>query len=169
MEEIPEMIRKIAAATLFALALPASAQSVPATNYSDIWFNANESGWGVTFTQHPTNQVEAVWYTYDPREPDASSPGNFKPLWLVMPGGTWTSPTSITGDVYVTVGTPFSGNWDPNALKVSKVGSFTFSFANASAATFTYNIAPPAGLASTDPAFGLTAFSGTKSITRQVF
>src|SRR5260221_6912765 len=100
------MIRKTIAALLVALALPAVAQSVPAANYSDIWWKVPafgaESGWGVTFTQHPTtNQVFAVWYTYDPRAADASSPGNFKPLWLVMPGGQWTSPTHITGDVYV--------------------------------------------------------------------
>ena len=169
MEEIPEMIREIAAASLFALALPAFAQSVPAANYSDIWYNTAESGWGVTFTQHPTNQVEAVWYTYDPREPDVSAPGNFKPLWLVMPGGTWTSPTSFTGDVFVTVGTPFAQAWDTAALHATKVGTFTFNFSGTANATFAYAIAPPAGLASTDPAFGLTAFSGTKSITRQVF
>jgi hypothetical protein len=82
------MIRNTIAALLVALALPAAAQSIPAANYSDIWWNPSESGWGVTFTQHPTsNQVFAVWYTYDPRAPDAASPGNFKPLWLVMPGG----------------------------------------------------------------------------------
>jgi hypothetical protein len=86
-----------------------------------------------------------------------------------MPGGKWTSPTSITGDVYVTVGTPFSQGWNPSALGLSKVGSFTFNFSSSSTATFTYNIAPASGLASTDPAFGLTAFSGTKSIARQVF
>lgn len=163
------MIRRFAIASLLALALPASAQSVPNANYSDIWYNAAESGWGVTFTQHSTNQVEAVWYTYDPREPDPASPGNFKPLWLVMPGGTWTTPASITGDVYVTVGTPFSQNWNPNALGVSKVGTFTFNFSSTSTATFAYNIAPPAGLASSDAAFGLVPFSGTKPITRQVF
>jgi hypothetical protein len=64
------MIRRFAIASLLALALPAAAQVVPAANYSDIWYNASESGWGVTFTQHAANTVEAVWYTYDPREPD---------------------------------------------------------------------------------------------------
>jgi hypothetical protein len=86
-----------------------------------------------------------------------------------MPGGTWTSPTSITGDVFVTLGTPFSQAWNPNALGVSKVGTFTFSFSGSSNATFTYNISVPPGLASSDPAFGLPSFSGTKSITRQTF
>ena len=46
------MIRNTIRALLVALALPAAAQSVvPAANYSDIWWNPDESGWGVTFTQ----------------------------------------------------------------------------------------------------------------------
>ena len=164
------MIRKFLAAALFATAFPALAQSVPAANYSDIWWNPNESGWGVTFTQHPaTNQVFAVWYTYDPREPDPSVSGNFKPLWIVMSGGTWTSPTSLSGDVYVTNGTPFAQGWDPNSLAVDRVGTVTFAFSSYSGGSFSYNIAPPAGLASNRPAFGLPAFSGTKTIQRQSF
>ena len=164
------MIRTMLAMLVAAAAIPAFAQSVPAANYSDIWWNHTESGWGVTFTQHSgTNQVFAVWYTYDPREPDPAVPGNFKPLWLVMSGGTWTSPTSLTGDVYVTRGTPFAATWNPSALGVTHVGTFSFSFSSTTAGTFTYNISPPAGLASTDPAFNLPAFSGTKSIERQSF
>src|SRR5690349_11166128 len=93
-----------------AAALPAVAESTPATNYTDLWDNSatpgtspcpgGESGWGITFTQHGDGRVEAVWYTYDPRAADPSSPGNFKPLWLVMPDGTWTSPTQLSGNLY---------------------------------------------------------------------
>lgn len=163
------MIRRILAAAIAVVALPAAAQSVPAANYSDIWYNASESGWGITFTQHTDNAVEAVWYTYDPRSPDTANTANFKPLWIVMPGGTWSTPTTFTGDAYVTLGTPFAQQWNPSALGVTKVGTFTFTFQSAGAASFVYNIAPPGNLASTDPAFGLPAFSGTKSIIRQPF
>ena len=163
------MIRTMMAMLLAAAAIPAFAQSVPAANYSDIWYNPSESGWGVTFTQHTDNQAFAVWYTYDPREPDPSAPGNFKPLWIVMSGGSWTSPTSLTGDAYVTKGTPFAASWNPNALGVTRVGTFTFSLSSTTVGTFTYNISPPSGLASTDPAFNLPAFSGTKNIQRQSF
>ncbi len=164
------MIRKKIAAMLVALALPAAAQSVPATNYSDIWWNPAESGWGVTFTQHSTtNQVFAVWYTYDPRAADPASPGNFKPLWLVMPGGQWTSPTHIRGNVFVTVGTPFAQNWNTAAIQATPVGTFDFDFSSTSTGTFAYNIAARSGLASTDPAFGMPSFSGTRQIERQPF
>jgi len=153
------------AVPLLAWALSAPAQVTPAANYTDMWYLEAESGWGVSFTQHSgTNQVFAVWYTYDPRLPDASAPGRFKPLWLVMPGGTWTTPSTITGDAYVTNGAPLG------ALRnLQKVGTFTFSFQGTSTATFAYAIAPPANLAPDNVAFGLPAFSGSKTITRQPF
>ena len=163
------MIRRILAALLFAAALPAMAQTriVPAANYTDLWWNPDENGWGVTITQHATNQIWAIWYTYDPRLPDSSSPGNFKPLWINMPGGIWTSPTTLTGDVYVTAGAPYFQSGAANAQ--TRVGTFTFNFTNTQTGTFTYNIAPPGGLASNDPAFGLPPMAGTKPIQRIPF
>ncbi len=158
------MIRSFAAAlALSVAALSAAAQTTPATNYTDMWWNAGESGWGVSFMQHATsNQVFAVWYTYDPRE---TSNGQFKPLWIVMSGGTWTSPTTITGPVYVTNGVPYNQLGGKTAQ--TQVGTFTFSFSSASTGTFAYNIAGSG--TGTDPGAGLPAFSGTKSITRQSF
>ena len=154
-------------ATLAACAaLSAQAQSTPAANFTDMWWNPAESGWGISFTQHAaTNQVFAVWYTYDPREQGAG--GQDKPLWIVMPGGTWTSPNTITGTAYVATGVPFNqGGSNP---RNNPVGSFTFTFSSASSGVFSYNIAPPPGLAQSDPAFNLPSMSGTKNITRQSF
>lgn len=161
---IPPFLRHLLAAAALAVALPAAAQSVPATNYTDMWWNPSESGWGLSITQHAgTNQVYAVWYTYDPRELEAA--GQYKPLWIVMSGGTWTSPTTLTGPVYVTNGVPFNQSGGKTAQ--SQVGTFTFSFASATSGTFSYNIAGSAG--NGEPGSGLPAFSGTKSITRQSF
>jgi hypothetical protein len=85
------MIRRLLLVLLLSLALPAAAQAVPATDYTDMWWNASESGWGVSFVQHPSDQVYAVWYTYDPREPDPAT-GQFKPLWIVMAGARGPRP-----------------------------------------------------------------------------
>jgi hypothetical protein len=46
------------------------------------------------------------------------------------------------------------------------VGTFTITFTSFSTGTFSYNIAPPAGVAPSDPAFGLPPMSGSRSITR---
>lgn len=161
------MIRRFLAAVVFAVASPALAQAVPATNYTDLWYSPSESGWGLAITQHgaPQHQMYAVWYTYDPREQDAS--GNYKPLWIVMSGGTWTSPTSITGPVYVLNGVPF---FQPGSNRMQdQVGSFTINFADASHATLTYNLAPPPGLGPERPAYGLPAINGTKQMERIQF
>jgi hypothetical protein len=159
------MIRKFLAVLMLAAALPAAAQPVPAANYTDLWWNPNESGWGLTITQHPDNKIFAIWYTYDPRAPDPS--GNFKPLWIVMSDGSWTSATSLNGPVYVLNGTPF---YQPGSNRQqTPVGTFTFDFASAQRGTFTYNIAPPSGLAPGDPAYGLPTLTGTKSIERVPF
>jgi len=160
------MIRQPIFALALSLALPAAMGAVPATDYTDMWWNPSESGWGVSVVQHPSDQVYAVWYTYDPREPDPAT-GQFKPLWIVMSGGTWTSPTSLTGPVYVTNGRPFSQAGSDTV--VTRVGTFAFHFSSASTGTFTYNIAPPAGIPASDPAFNLPTLSGTKPITRQGF
>ena len=160
---------RLLATTLLALgfALPAAAQVVPSENWSDMWYNAGESGWGLSFMQHrETNQVFAVWYTYDPRARDASG---FKPLWVVMPGGKWTTPTSITGDVFVTTGTPVPQAWVPGNLKLDPVGTFTISFSGSGSGTFTYDVHAPASAVSGTPGFGLPTLAGSKSITRQSF
>jgi hypothetical protein len=160
------MMRRLIAAVLTSAALVAGAQT-PAANYTDLWWNPAESGWGLTITQHASNQIWVVWYTYDPRSQDPSSAGNFKPLWINMPGGHWTSPTSVTGDVFVLNGVPFS---QPGSNREqTRVGTFTLSFNNASSGTFTYNISPPPGLAPNDPAYGLPTMTGTKQIERLNF
>jgi hypothetical protein len=160
-------ISKLFAILVCAAAVPAAAQATPAANYTDLWWNPNENGWGLTITQHPSNQIWAIWYTYDPRQQDPSSPGAYKPLWINMPGGTWTSPTTLTGDVYVLNGTPYFQAGSNR--QQTRVGTFSFSFTSSSTGTFTYNISPPSGLSSNDPAFGLPSMSGTKQIERLQF
>ena len=161
--DLAKRLRVACAAGLIALGLPASGQSVPAANYTDMWWNASESGWGVSIVQHPSNQVYAVWFSYDPRELETT--GQHKPIWIVMPGGTWTSPTTLTGAAYVTNGVPFNQAGGKTAQ--SQVGTFTFTFTDANNAAFTYNIAGSG--TGPEPATGLPSFSGTKLITRQSF
>ncbi len=162
------MIRRLLSTVipLLAFALPAHAQSVPAANFTDMWWNPAESGWGISFTQHAaSHQVFAVWYTYDPREQAAT--GQYKPIWLVMPGGSWTTPTRITGTAYVVNGVPF--NQPGSNPQVNAVGTFTFDFANASSGIFTYDVSAPEGVGAGEPAFNLPSLAGAKPIERQSF
>ena len=52
-----------------------------AANYSDIWWNPAESGWGITLADHETT-LFGVWYTYR---------ADGKPVWYTIPGGTFSS------------------------------------------------------------------------------
>src|SRR6476659_9013395 len=162
------MIRRLAAVLLTSFALPLAAQVVPATTYTDLGWKPTENGWGLTITQHDsTRQIWAIWYTYDPRQQDPSGGGAYKPLWINMPGGQWTTPTSLTGDVFVLNGTPFSQAG--SSREQTRVGTFTFHLTRASTGTVSEENAPPNRLAFNEPAYGLPAMSGTKQIERLQF
>lgn len=161
--DLAKRLRVAGAAGLLAAGLPALAQSVPAANFTDMWWNPSESGWGISIVQHPSHQVYAVWYTYDPRE--LESFGQYRPLWVVMSGGTWTSPTTVTGPVYVTNGVPFHQAGGKTAQ--NQVGTFTFTFSDANNGSFRYDIA--AAGSGGEPGAGLPSFTGTRLITRQSF
>ena len=124
----------------------AASSAAHAQNYSDIWFNPSESGWGLTIADHQSN-LFAVWFTY--RQ-------DGKPTWFVIPGGTFTNNhTHFVGDVYSTTGPAFSSaSFDPSRVTATKVGTATIDFASFTAATFSYNVS------------GVTQ---SKSIQRQPF
>lgn len=114
---------------LAALLLPWLAH---AQNYSDMWWNPSESGWGVTLADHET-QLFAVWYTYDT---------DGTPIWFTVPGGTFNANrTFFTGDLYRSTGPSFAGAFDPAAVVRTKVGTATFDFApGGQAANFTWTV-----------------------------
>src|SRR5438105_1946842 len=137
----------VACVTLFG-AIPAARAQVTA-NYSDIWWNPAESGWGLTIADHQT-QIFAVWYTY--RQDGA-------PTWFVIPGGTFTQGRRIfTGDIYQTTGPSYTGVFDTSQVHATRVGTASIDFA------------PPA-LAAGNALFTYTvgAVSQSKQVQRQPF
>jgi hypothetical protein len=113
---------------------------------SDLWWNAAESGAGFTITQHSSNRVFVVWYTYD---------ATGAPVWRVIPAGTWNDRT-FGGDMFETTGpTYFGAAFDPTSVASRKVGTASLRFDDENNASFTYT---PSGSAPVE-----------KSITRQVF
>jgi len=41
----------------------------PLTNYSGLWWNPGESGWGLSIQQSATSRIFAAWYVYDEDRP----------------------------------------------------------------------------------------------------
>jgi len=116
-------------------------------NYTSLWWNPDESGWGINLN-HQGNILFATLFTYD-------ASGN--PLWLMLSSGN-RQPDGKTflGDLYQTTGPPFDAHpFTPiGPANVSKVGTMSLTFADPDSATlaYTYN--------------GKTV---TKSIRKQVF
>lgn len=104
----------------------------PALDYTDLWYNASESGWGFNIIQHEgSNNIFGVIYTYE-------APN--RPLWLVLPGGTWNSSTIFQGTLYRVSGPPFNQPFDPAQTVVRQVGIATLTFTSAGTATLVYSV-----------------------------
>ena len=119
------------------------ADRVDSTNHTALWWNANESGWGININ-HQGNIVFATLFTYNP---------NGTPLWLVMSKGDRQADGSYAGTLYKTMGPVFNAQpWSPISLQAVGTMSLVFTGDAAAALTYTYN--------------GATV---TKAITKQSF
>jgi lysyl endopeptidase len=129
-----------------ALAPYLSAKVGPAADYTDLWWNADESGWGLNLIQHSSGNIFGVWYTYGT---------DGKRMWYVMPGGTWSSSNVFTGSLYATSGPPaHAPSFDSGRVASRVVGHGTLTFSDANRGTFAYSV---------------DGISGSKAITRQPF
>ncbi|HET7729195.1 MAG TPA: trypsin-like peptidase domain-containing protein [Usitatibacter sp.] len=115
------------------------------TDYTDLWWDPAESGWGLNLIQHPSRIIFGVWYTYG---------ADGKRTWFVMSSGTWTSPNTYSGPLYSTAGPNLAQSFDASKVRVSPVGTATLTFSDANNGTF---------------AFTVNGIAGMKRITRQPF
>jgi N-acetylmuramoyl-L-alanine amidase len=103
-------------------------------DFTDLWWNANESGWGISLT-HANSNVFATWFTYD---------ATGKAIWYVAPACTLlaaTITTSCNSELYsVTGGSPLTAPWVAGRTVVKREGSFNLQFTDASRAVMTYTI-----------------------------
>jgi hypothetical protein len=138
------IFRRFAAAFLasMAIALPASATNF-STDYTDLWFNRNESGWGVNISQQG-NTLFATLFVYGPDQ---------TARWYVASGLIGSSTVNFTGPLYRTTGPYFGATWTGGGPAI-QVGTMTFNFNTPTTAILTYSVD------------GVTV---TKSIERQTF
>ena len=105
----------------------------PQLDYSAMWWNASESGWGMSVLQSATSKkLFSVIYSYA---------SDRRATWFVLPDGVWTTNTSYTGKLYQTVGPAFNSSpFDPAAVGVTNVGDATLTFTAAGAGTLQYTV-----------------------------
>lgn len=123
-------------------------------DYTNLWFNANESGWGMNVI-HQERILFVTIFAYGTDR---------KPTWFVGPAVTFSSTSNgaeiFTGDLFATTGTPFStATFDPTSVTVTRVGSITFTGRADGTASVTYNV--DSGTAGTGTV--------TKSVTQQTW
>lgn len=103
-----------------------AAGPAPLEDYTDMWWNPDEPGWGLSIQQHADNRVFVTHYSYD---------RDGKPAWLVIPEAKWMSATTIEGVVYRATGPSPDGPYDAKKFSVTPVGSARIVFGDAGTAS----------------------------------
>jgi hypothetical protein len=122
---------------------PISSGSVPGVDYTDLWWNPNESGWGMAIAQQGSIMFLA-WYVYD---------NGGKPVWYVA-SACAVSGSGCSGSLFKTTGPPLGPTFDATQVHAVSAGTVSLSFSDANNGTLTYTVN------------GVTA---SKAITRQLF
>jgi hypothetical protein len=125
----------------------APGDDVPAVNYQGLWWNSpagSESGWGINFA-HQGDTIFASWFTFDT---DGS------PLWMVV-AAPKTGDNVYSGSLVRGTGPAYNAvPFNPAQVVGNVVGTATFTFTDATHATFTFTVG---------------ATSITKNLVRQEF
>lgn len=126
--------------TLSCLTLVAGLMANPAQSntfgldMSDLWWNPNESGWGVTLT-HQGEILFVTLYVYGP---------DGKATWFGAPNVPFTGNTaqgaSFSGQLYQVNGPFYAANFDPSTLTARPVGNVTVTATSPSTATLQYTV-----------------------------
>lgn len=129
----PVNVRNLVAGLITALAVPFQA-SAANTEYSDLWWNPNESGWGVGMQR----QDDVIFLTLFVYGADGNNTWfvapNVQLLSADTPNSTWQGP------LYSTTGPGFMTQFD-QTVQATETGTATVTFANAESATLHYTVA----------------------------
>lgn len=115
------------------IVLSVTSASSAAPNYTSLWWNPAESGWGLNLV-HQGDTIFGSLFTYD-------STG--APMWLFMSNGARQPGTATySGRLYRAFGPPFNASpFRPiTAANLTDVGSMTLEFAGIDSATLTYTM-----------------------------
>lgn len=101
--------------------------SDPIWSHSDLWWDPEESGWGLNVMHHGLGRIFATWFVYGSER---------KATWYVVSDGSWVTPLEYRGIVYRTSGPDVaecttvscSRPFDPSLVTRDAVGTMTLSF-----------------------------------------
>ena len=112
--------------------LVAAVQPPSAANYTGLWWNAAESGWGINFN-HQGDTIFGTLFNYGL---------DGKAMWLVLSNGAKQADGSFFGDLLQATGAPFSANpFTPStAANYKVVGKMRVAFTSINSGTLTYDV-----------------------------
>jgi hypothetical protein len=127
-------MRTLVLAVLLAFAGAAHPETSFSTDVSDLWWNPDESGWGINLVQQ-NDTVFATLFVYD---------SNMRAHWYVgsdlSAQSASSSGASFQGDLFETQGLFFGVPFNPSAVSAKKVGAVTLQIAFPSSGTLTYSV-----------------------------
>ena len=107
------------------------------TNYSDLWWNQNESGWGISLS-HQDDIIFGALFTYENKVAGNAN----EQLWAVLPAGVRQADGSFSGKLFTTKGPAFGAQpFVQPPGSATEVGEMRLQFADGENATLTYSIA----------------------------
>jgi len=132
-------LRKIAAACFASAAMlhpPAEASDAAhPTNFSDVWWNANESGWA-SYLAHHGDTVGFGLFVFDAAGKPFYVTGGLRLVARTNPGYF----PIFTGTLIAATGPSYAGPFDPNQVTRRVVGAATFEPTSENSARLHYSI-----------------------------
>jgi hypothetical protein len=127
-------LHRLAAAAAAAACFAGAAHATPfSTDVTDLWYNPDESGWGLSLYQQQ-GTVFAVLFVYGTDN---------QPTWYVasslLPGEV-NGNLAFSGALYRTNGPYFGGAFNPAGVGVRQVGTATFTLTSLTNGNFSYAV-----------------------------
>jgi hypothetical protein len=110
-------------------------QGAPCVDYTDLWWNPDELGWGLSIHQHPSHRLMANWQTY-------AADGASK--WYSLQPGRWLDEVTYQAVVIETRENPAAVTGVAN-VDCREVGEATLRFDDPDHASFSYVVDGRAG------------------------
>jgi hypothetical protein len=124
-------LAKLFVVVLAAILIVGKANASATTDATDLWWDPNESGWGLQMINTGT-YIYATIYVYGT---------DGKPVWF---GGglnlTAAPVVTYDGNLYAATGPYFGGVFNPAAVQVRQVGTMTFTGVTVNTAVLTYSV-----------------------------
>ena len=107
------------------------ADVAPLEDFTDMWFDPEEPGWGMAIVQHDDGKAFVTLYAYD---------AEGRPTWLVMPDPSWKRAAALEGTIYRTRGPAFETPYARERFVITAAGSAQIAFGFAGRATLTVTL-----------------------------